>query len=43
MNDPVDSVPRTTFWLGTGGLVPFVVLTSALYTMPDHMRPQLLF
>jgi hypothetical protein len=43
MGDPPDSIPRSAFWLGTGGLVPFVVLTSALFALPDHARPQLLF
>jgi hypothetical protein len=43
MDDPPDSIPRPAFWLGTGGLVPFVVLTSALFALPDHTRPQLLF
>jgi len=38
-----DPIPRTTFWLGAGGLLPFVVLTSALYALPAHTRPQLLF
>jgi hypothetical protein len=39
----LDPMPRTAFWLGAGGLLPFVVLTSALYALPDHTRPQLLF
>ena len=39
----LDPIPRTAFWLGAGGLLPFVVLTSALYALPDHTRPQLLF
>jgi len=43
MSDPPDSIPRPAFWLGTGGLVPFVVVTSALFALPDHTRPQLLF
>ena len=43
MNRPPAPIPRPAFWLGTGGLVPFVVLTSALYAMPEHTRPQLLF
>lgn len=37
-----DPIPRTAFWLGTAGLVPFVVLASALYALPDY-RPMLLF
>lgn len=39
-NDP-DPIPRPAFWLGTSGLVPFVVLTSALYAMPDGHAPML--
>lgn len=41
MIDP-DPIPRPAFWLGTGGLVPFVVLTSALFALPEHTRPQVL-
>ncbi|MCW5622181.1 MAG: DUF3429 domain-containing protein [Burkholderiales bacterium] len=37
-----DPIPRTAFWLGTAGLVPFVVLSSALYALPDY-RPMLVF
>jgi hypothetical protein len=40
---PDDPMPRSAFWLGTGGLVPFVVLTSALFALPAHTRPQMLF
>ena len=40
-NDP-DPIPRPAFWLGTSGLVPFVVLTSALYAMPDAHAPVLM-
>ena len=39
-NDP-DPIPRPAFWLGTSGLVPFVVLTSALYALPDGNNPVL--
>ena len=39
--DP-DPIPRPVFWLGTGGLVPFVVLVSALYAMPGGNTPVLL-
>ncbi len=40
--DP-DPIPRTAFWLGTSGLVPFIVLTSALYALPGGSRPMLVF
>jgi hypothetical protein len=43
MTDPPDSIPRPALWLGTAGLVPFVVLTSALFALPDHTRLQMLF
>jgi hypothetical protein len=43
MSEPPDSIPRPALWLGTAGLVPFVVLTSALFAMPDHTRPQFAF
>jgi hypothetical protein len=43
MNKLPEPIPRPALWLGTGGLVPFVVLASALFAMPDHTRPQLLF
>jgi hypothetical protein len=41
MTEP-DPIPRPAFWLGTGGLVPFVVLSSALFALPEHTRPQIL-
>jgi len=37
-----DPIPRAAFWLGTSGLVPFVVLTSALYALPTPNAPVLL-
>ncbi len=37
-----DPIPRSAFWLGTAGLIPFVVLASALYALPDY-RPTVLF
>jgi hypothetical protein len=43
MKPPSDNIPRPAFWLGAGGLVPFVVLTSALFALPEHTRPQMLF
>jgi hypothetical protein len=36
-------IPKTPLWLGTGGLVPFVVLASATWAMPDAYTPPLLF
>ena len=39
--DDPDPIPRAAFWLGTTGLVPFVVLTSALYAMPGSANPVL--
>jgi hypothetical protein len=42
MTDPDDPIPRAPFWLGTAGLVPFVVLTSALYALPDGNTPMVL-
>jgi hypothetical protein len=41
-DDDHDSIPRTAFWLGTAGLVPFVVLTSALYALPAPHAPVLM-
>lgn len=38
-----DPIPRLAFWLGASGLVPFVVLTSAIYALPDGNRPMLVF
>ena len=37
-----DPIPRTAFWLGASGLVPFVVLTSALYALPAANAPVLM-
>lgn len=42
MTDPREQIPRAPFWLGTAGLVPFVVLTSALYALPEANAPVLL-
>jgi hypothetical protein len=42
MADPDDPIPRAPFWLGTAGLLPFVVLTSALYALPDGNTPMVL-
>ena len=38
-----DPIPRAPFWLGTAGLVPFVVLTSSLYALPEGNTPVMLF
>jgi len=37
------SIPKTPLWLGTGGLVPFVMLASATWAMPEAYTPTLLF
>jgi hypothetical protein len=42
MINPRESIPRAPVWLGTAGLVPFVVLTSALYALPDVNIPVVL-
>ena len=41
-DDDRNPIPRTAFWLGTAGLVPFVVLTSALYALPPPNAPVLM-
>ena len=41
-DDDRNPIPRTVFWLGTAGLVPFVVLTSALYALPAPNAPVLM-
>ncbi|MEO8627752.1 MAG: DUF3429 domain-containing protein [Betaproteobacteria bacterium] len=45
MAGPADQspTPKTPFWLGTAGLVPFVVITSALWALPEAYAPALLF
>src|SRR5688572_1868234 len=43
MNKLPEPIPRPALWLGTGGLVPFVLLASAFFALPAHMRPQLLY
>ena len=42
MGNPHDQIPRAPVWLGTAGLLPFVVLTSALYALPEGNTPVLL-
>ena len=39
----MDPIPRPAFLLGTAGLIPFVVLASALYALPGSTSPMLLF
>jgi uncharacterized protein DUF3429 len=43
MRNTPDPMPRPALWLGSGGLVPFVVLCSALYALPEGQVPVLLF
>jgi hypothetical protein len=42
MMNPFDQIPRAPVWLSTAGLVPFVVLTSALYALPTGNTPVIL-
>ena len=45
MPDPISPapMPKTPFLLGTGGLVPFVVLSGATWAAPEAYTPTLLF
>ena len=36
-------IPKAPFWLSAGGLVPFVVITSAMWALPGAYAPSLLF
>ena len=36
-------IPKGPFWLSTGGLVPFVVIASAIWALPEAYTPILLF
>ncbi len=36
-------IPKAPFWLGAGGLIPFVVITSAMWALPAPYTPPLLF
>ena len=29
-------IPKAPFWLGAGGLIPFVVITGAMWAFPDY-------
>jgi hypothetical protein len=42
-SDRDDPIPRAPFWLGATGLIPFVVLTSSLYALPEANRPVMLY
>jgi hypothetical protein len=44
MTDPSerDPIPRTAFWLGAVGLIPFLLCTGALYAVPGEFTPTLL-
>jgi len=41
-HDP-SPIPKAPFWLGAGSLIPFVLLTSALWALPQAYSPTLLF
>jgi hypothetical protein len=43
MSEPPAPIPQAALWLGTGGLVPFVLLTGALYALPQANAAVLLF
>jgi len=36
-------IPKAPFWLGAGGLIPFVVIVSAMWALPAAYAPPLLF
>jgi len=36
-------IPKAPFWLGAGGLIPFVVIVSAMWALPAPYTPPLLF
>ncbi len=36
-------IPKAPFWLGAGGLIPFVVIASAMWALPSAYTPPLLF
>jgi hypothetical protein len=35
-------IPKAAFWLGAGGLIPFVVIASAMWALPAAYTPLLL-
>jgi len=45
MIDPMNRspIPKVPFWLGTGALVPYVALASAVWASPEAYTPPLLF
>jgi Protein of unknown function (DUF3429) len=45
MRKPEDHtpIPKAAFWLGTAGLIPFVVIASAVWALPEAYTPPLLF
>ena len=36
-------IPKAPFWLVAGGLIPFVVITSAMWALPSPYTPLLVF
>lgn len=44
MTDPTtpSPIPKVPFWIGAGGLVPFVVLSGAVWAAPETHTPTLL-
>ena len=38
MKEPISPspIPKVPFWIGAGGLVPFVVLSGAVWAVPDY-------
>jgi hypothetical protein len=36
-------IPKAPFWLSAGGLLPFVVIVSAMWALPTAYTPTLLF
>ena len=39
--DPYQQVPATPLWLGTGGLIPFMLLAGSLWLAPAPYQPML--
>jgi uncharacterized protein DUF3429 len=44
MPDPImrPPIPKVPFWIGAGGLMPFVVLSGAVWAAPEAYTPALL-